>query len=87
MFLLLVSLCYITYMYASLKIIRNIIFYSYEVGKKWNVMDHTCKYTTDAYGTLEFQGTGEGDKSRVCFDLYIYLFIYIVITFYGIRFC
>ena len=65
-------------------------FYSYEVGQKWNVMDHTCKYTTDAYGTLEFQGTGEGDKSRVCFSLYKLLyykiFIYIYYFFYDIQF-
>ncbi|XP_039270713.2 transient receptor potential cation channel subfamily M member 1-like isoform X2 [Styela clava] len=31
---------------------------------KWNVVHHTTSLPTDAYGTLEYQGTGEGDKSQ-----------------------
>jgi len=33
---------------------------------KWDISNHTAAFPTDAYGTLEFQGTGEGDKSKVC---------------------
>lgn len=32
---------------------------------KWCVQQHTCVLPTDAHGTLEFQGTGEGDKAQV----------------------
>uniref|UniRef100_H2Y089 Transient receptor potential cation channel subfamily M member 3 n=1 Tax=Ciona intestinalis TaxID=7719 RepID=H2Y089_CIOIN len=31
---------------------------------RWNVMKNTSCWPTDAHGTLEFQGTGEGDKSQ-----------------------
>uniref|UniRef100_H2YVV7 TRPM SLOG domain-containing protein n=1 Tax=Ciona savignyi TaxID=51511 RepID=H2YVV7_CIOSA len=30
----------------------------------WTVNKHTSTWPTDAHGTLEFQGTGEGDKSQ-----------------------
>lgn len=31
---------------------------------KWNVLRNTSALPTDAHGILEFQGTGEGDKSQ-----------------------
>nr|CAB3267283.1 transient receptor potential cation channel subfamily M member 1-like [Phallusia mammillata] len=37
---------------------------SSQKDSKWSITQHTSLFPTDAYGTLEFQGTGEGDKSK-----------------------
>lgn len=38
--------------------------YGYVNDTKWNAIQNTTPLPTDAFGTLEYQGTGEGDKSQ-----------------------
>nr|XP_018667447.1 transient receptor potential cation channel subfamily M member 1-like isoform X2 [Ciona intestinalis] len=44
--------------------IPNLVFDKTQEDTRWNVMKNTSCWPTDAHGTLEFQGTGEGDKSQ-----------------------